>query len=112
MKECVFCAINCVVLLLGIKNECAGRVDRCPQCLECAKRLQALAQIWLVEGPARKVVRRVREQQYEKYQELSQTAGVRLLGARLALSSASVRAFARQISAARRPGATKRSSAD
>ena len=35
--------------------------------------------------------------QYEKYQELSQRAGVRLLGARLALSSASVRAFACQI---------------
>ena len=45
MKECVFPAMNCVALLLGIKNECAGRVDRCPQCLECAQRLQALAQI-------------------------------------------------------------------
>ena len=62
MKECVFPAMNCVALLLGIKGMCAGRVDRCPQCLECAKRLQALAQIWLVEGPARKVVRRVREE--------------------------------------------------
>ena len=65
MKECVFCAINCVVLLLGIKNECAARVDRCPQCLECAQRLQVRLRSWLVEGPARKVVRRVREGQSE-----------------------------------------------
>ena len=66
MKECVFCAINCVVLLLGMKNERrqkgGSRFDRWPQFLMCAQRLQALAQIWLVEGPARKVVRRVREQ--------------------------------------------------
>ena len=56
MKECVLCAINCVVLLLGIKNECAGRVDRCPQCLECAQRLQVRLRSWLVEGPARNMV--------------------------------------------------------
>ena len=62
MKECVFPAMNCVALLLGIKRMCAGRVDRCPQCLECAQRLQALALLRWLEGPARKVVRRVREQ--------------------------------------------------
>ena len=56
VKECVLCAINCVVLLLGIKNECAGRVDRCPQCLECAQRLQVRLRSWLVEGPARNMV--------------------------------------------------------
>ena len=50
------------------KRMCARRVDRCPQCLECARRLQALALCSelssqeRLEGPARKVVRRVREQ--------------------------------------------------
>ena len=60
MKECVFPAMNCVALLLGIKNECARAASIAVRSLECAQRLQAL--LWLVEGPARKVVRRVREQ--------------------------------------------------
>ena len=62
MKECVFPAINCVVLLLGIKGMCAGRVDRCPQCLACPSASRPWLRSWLVEGPARKVVRRVREE--------------------------------------------------
>ena len=41
MKECVFCAINCVVLLLGMKNERrqkgGSRFDRWPQFLMCVQ---------------------------------------------------------------------------
>ena len=113
MKECVFPAMNCVALLLGIKRMCAGRVDRCPQCLECAQRLQALAQSWLVEGPARKVVRRVREERTVLEVPGALTKGgcsfawcsfgfVVRVGPRVCTSN----------SAARRPGATERSSAD
>ena len=43
MKECVFPAMNCVALLLGIKNECARAASIAVRSLECAQRLQALA---------------------------------------------------------------------
>ena len=66
MKECVFCAINCVVLLLGMKNERrqkgGSRFDRWPQFLMCVSSASSRLRSWLVEGPARKVVRRVREE--------------------------------------------------